>query len=147
MGTSCMVQYSVAHQIYHHNRRHCTKCMAAAPQAFPWCASDTAPYTSFWQCRALVVQLHWEQFPIGLCLRQNAMSVSVLLRCLDNIAVKTETFVSVFASVFVFVFECSVFVLLLCITLTTESCQHSKHTMGGFMFYVCKLRFREGWVV
>ena len=46
MGTSCIVQYGATPN---QNRRLCIKCMVAAPQAFPWWASDTAPFTSFWQ--------------------------------------------------------------------------------------------------
>ena len=79
VGISCMVQYSGRLQIdLHHNIRHCIQCMAASPQAFHW-------YVCFWQCcavhcalqrNALVVQLCLEQFPIVLCLRQNALSVS-----------------------------------------------------------------------
>ena len=36
-------------------------------------------------CNALVVQLCREQFPIALCLRQNALSVSALLLCVVDI--------------------------------------------------------------
>ena len=89
VGISCMVQYGGRH-----TKSICsTTTEDIALSAWQHCHIRHRHFTGgvlltvlhCALCNALVVQLCREQFPIALCLRQNALSVSALLLCVVDI--------------------------------------------------------------